>query len=304
MERSSWSTICPRPERIFEELKEKAKLAKKAFTYDRSVDRLVVNLKPLSYAAQRLFGVLQDASESVTPPRGAYLAVLHTVPGLVACYHAILYEKHGIMKNEIMALEGPGGVGKTSLGYWLVRLLGGVLVDDGRELVETVMRLVEEGRWVPVFVIDDAAAIISKYWFMVGRERKWINFFKVIEYAKDWTGLILVLSRSFTGVARRVRELVTLRGRYSRAVARGYLIDYIVWWKSGNRNPSYVDVVWPGLRMDERDWLAHLETRRSRALTELRQLLEEMGAGSGGGGGVRATEEPGDSTDGSPGGGG
>jgi len=277
---SSYPT-CPDPKKIADMLREKHRLAEKAFRIELTDRgwRMVTVMDVLVSKAHDMFGELQTIDESLPPPRNAYKAIIESVPGLLACLHKAYYEQ-GILKNEVLTIEGPGGIGKTSYVWYLTLFVGGRLVNDARSFLETFRELVYGNKWVPVLVLDDIASIISKYWFMIREERSWAHFFKMIEYAKDWAGVIIATARSFEGVARRLRELSSLRGTYTRAVLPGGLIlDYIVWKKPGHKLPYYVDILWPGLRVPEQVWGRIMRVRRSRAerlLSKLEEAIKQL----------------------------
>jgi len=243
--------------------------------YEISGNRVRMNVDCLAKEAQRRFGRLQRVDKSVPEPTTALRYVAASVPGAVAAINTYYMEKRGELNNEIMILEGPGGVGKSSFAFWLAEIYGGEVLTSEDEIVESIRRLFSENKWIPVLVLDDVAAIVSKYWFMDREEKRWSHFFKLIEYMKDISGMVLVTARSFDGVARRLRELSGLQGTMKRVVyAKSYIFDIIEWKRPGKKTVEYVDVLWPGLRMPEHHWNRIMSVRRSRALRLLDKMIE------------------------------
>jgi len=255
-------------ENVYELLKRKRELA--ARSYEVSGSRLVLRPEPVLLEAQRRFGKLQRADMAYPPGESAYRAIMESVPALLARQHLFHYRCRGEYLNEILALEGPGGIGKSTLAYYVASFLGGRIMSDEDEILSGIRELIESGTWVPILVLDDIATVISKYWFLDSADRqKWKGLFKAIEYAKDWAGVILLTARSFEGVAKRLRELATLRGEMRRLYYHGYIIDIITWYKTGKRLPLYVDVLWPGMKMPRDAWEEMNKKRRLNALKAL-----------------------------------
>ncbi len=265
---------CPEnPERLMAALLEKRRLAKKVYEFDGRQAKL--KIRELVDEYTRYFGKLQTVLEDIPPTQKAYEAILYSVPGILGCLHKNFKER-GVLKNEILSLDGMGGVGKSSFVYWLTRFIGGLFINDEKELVKTLKELIRERRWVPILVIDDIATMINKYWFMTKKERKWNYLFRVLEYAKDWTGLLIMTARTFEGNAKRFRELATLKGTMTVVVvSERYILGIITWYRPNSKTPYYVDFFWPGIQMPEDAWTTMIDERRERALYLLEKLEEE-----------------------------
>ena len=275
---------CPDPRRIVRVMEAKARAAQHYARWSPEQQRVVYDLEPVKTLAAQYFGTLQTVDESRDVPLAYKLrAVVETLPGLVACQHRHVYESKGELRNEMFALEGEGGLGKSAYAWWLARVVGGRLVTSVEELAETIREAASSGKWYPVLVLDDVAAMVSKYWVWDREEReKWKQLFKVMDYAKDWSGVVLFTARDFRGIAKRFRELVTYVGRMRRIVVNhDYIIDVIEWRREGRREVVFLDVLWPGLRIPDEEFKQILEERRRRALEAAEALL---GHGGGGGG--------------------
>jgi len=265
---------CPPLDYIVKRLEEKHMMARDVYIIEGREARF--NVEPILTEAYRLFGRLQRIDESVPPSRSAYEAIINSVPGLVACMHKHFYEEQGKLKNEMYSIEGPGGIGKTSYVWYLTRFIGGVLINDEIDVVVKLKELIENKKWVPILVFDDIASIIGKYWILFRSERKWANLFKVIEYSKDWSGVIIFTAREFSGLAKRFRELSSFRGTMRRVLAGEYIVDIIEWRKGNSKTPYYVDVLWPGLDLPNEEFTDMLEKRRERSLKMIEEIEEEM----------------------------
>ena len=268
------SLTCPRdPGKLMNGLLEKRRLAKKIYEYDGKKVRLKISELVEEYT--RYFGKLQTVLEDEPPTQKAYESILYSVPGIIGCLHK-MFKERGVLKNEIISLDGMGGIGKSSFVYWLTRFVGGLFINDDKELIYTLKRLIQNREWVPVLVIDDIATMINKYWFMTKRERKWNYLFRALEYAKDWTGLLIMTARSFEGNAKRFRELATLKGTMEAVVVSDrYLVGLITWYRPDSKIPYYVDFYWPGIKIPEDAWNTMMDERRERALYLLEQLEKE-----------------------------
>ena len=278
VEPSAWRSNCPPLLELNKMLLEKARIAIQSVIRVQNPDGsyyYTVDAEKVRALHKKLFGKFQRVDESEPPPVNVYKRIVETVPGIIACMHARYYYEAGVWKNEVMSLEGPGGAGKSSYVYWLVKLIGGMLVNDAEDLVKALEVLLGERRWVPILVLDDIGAIISKYWFLSKEERKWSKIFRLLEYAKDFTGLILMTERNFSGIAKKLRELATLNGKLVRMLAGEYIIDYIKWSPPGSHSIKYLDVLWPGLRIDNRDWAKLIEKRREIGLKLLKEFKGE-----------------------------
>jgi len=243
---------CPNNmERLVKELINKRRLAKKLYEFDGKKPRLKISELTAEYA--RYFGKFQTVLEEVPPTQKAYESILYSIPGIIACMNKRFHER-GILKNEILSLDGIGGIGKSSFVYWLTRFVGGLFINDEKELIDTLERLVRNREWGPVLVIDDIATMINKYWFLSKKERKWNYLFRVLEYAKDWAGLIIMTARTFEGNAKRFRELATLRGTMQTiAISDRYIAGIITWYKPDSKMPYFIDLYWPGIQIPH--WL-------------------------------------------------
>jgi len=271
---------CPPPQRIMALLEAKARLAKELYWYDREKRRWVLNLSRLSTAATRRFGRLQRVDLSIPPPPEAYNAMLETVPGLTACYHKFLYETQGKLENSIMSIEGEGGRGKSTLAYYLTLWLGGEFIPPTDDVVERLYRIVDAGRWVPIIVLDDIGTVFGKYWVFNPEDYQIVTpIFEALEYVRDWTGLLLMTTRSFPGIAKKLRELTSLNGVVKRIVLHGeYIVDIIVWYNVHesrvSRKPVYVDILWPGVPLPKNVFSMQIRERREKARRLLRRALE------------------------------
>ena len=277
----SVSATCPSPRRIVRIMEEKARAAQRYARWSPELQRFVYDLEPVKTLANRYFGTLQTVDESRDVPLAYKLrAVVETLPGLIACQRKYIHDAKGELRNEMLALEGEGGLGKSSYAWWLARIVGGRLVTSVEELADAVEEAAVKGKWFPVLVLDDVAAMVSKYWVWDREERdKWKHFFKVLDYAKDWAGVVLFTARDYRGLAKRFRELVTYIGRMRRLVINhDYIIDVIEWRREGRREIVYLDVLWPGLRIPSDEFQRILEERRRRALEAVEAL---RGGGSG-----------------------
>jgi hypothetical protein len=275
--RPKWKENCPSIEEAAKRLMAKAEYTSKIVMKVVNPDGtyyFTVNAEGIRALAKQVFGKFQKIDESEPPPSNVYKALIDTVPGLLACMHARYYYERSRLKNEVVSLEGPGGTGKSSYVYWLVKLIGGIMVNDQDSLIQALKVLLEKRKWVPILVLDDIGAILSKYWFLSKAERKWNKVFRLLEYAKDFTGLILMTERSFQGIAKKLRELSTLNGKIVRMVMGDYIVDYIKWGPPGSKAAKYIDVLWPGLTIDERDWANMLEKRREIGLRLLQEFEE------------------------------
>jgi len=268
---------CPPLPRILELLENKRRLAIEAYKYDQERRRFVFDVSPIVAEASRMFGKLQLVDESIEPDETAYRSILYTLPGLYACMH-MEFKRRGILKNEVFALEGAGGSGKSTIAYWLVRWLGGLMITPTDDVVKVFRDILKERLWFPIIVLDDIASVVSKYWiFDRGERAKWMAFFRALEYVRDVTGVLLMTARSFSGIAKKLREMATLVGVVKRiVVADMYIIDVIIWRKSDmprSSRPDFIDVVWPGIKIPEEEFEEQLEKRRKMALS----ILESIG---------------------------
>ena len=267
---------CPEVSDCLSLLEVKKRLALDVYKYDPTRRRYVFDIEPIVEQAEEMFKRLQYIDESLEPDEAAYRSILHTVPGLFACMH-IEFKKRGVLKNEVFALEGPGGSGKSTIAYWLVKWLGGIMITPTDDPVRVLRNILESRLWFPIIVLDDVASVISKYWIFTREERRrWIAFFRALEYIRDVTGVLLLTARSFSGIARKLREMSTLVGTMKRiVVANRYIIDIIEWRKSDMprvARPEYIDIVWPGIRIPSEEFAEQLERRRMMAL----RVLEEV----------------------------
>ena len=278
----SVSVTCPDPRRVVRILEAKARAAVRYARWSPEAQRFVYDLEPVKTLANQYFGTLQTVDESRDVPLEYKLrAVVESLPGLVACQHRFVYERKRELRNEMMALEGEGGLGKSAYAWWLARIVGGRLVTSVEGLADAIEEAASAGKWYPVLVLDDVAAMVSKYWVWDREEReKWKHLFKVMDYAKDWAGVVLFTARDYRGIAKRFRELVTYVGRMRRLVLnRDYVIDVIEWRREGRREIVYLDVLWPGLRIPDEEFQRILDERRRRALEAVKALRGGGGEG-------------------------
>ena len=271
---------CPTPEEIMKLLESKRRLSKLVYKWDPEYKRYVFDVAPIVDYANHLFnGRLQRIDESLEPDDNAYFSILSTVPGLLTCLHWHLYRR-GKLKNEILALEGPGGIGKSTIGFYLAKWLKGVFITPEDNIAHVLKLLFTMKVWRPIIVFDDAPNIVSKYWLWDREERrKALNLFKALEYARDIAGIILLTARTYSGVAKRLRDLATLVGRMERVVVAGeYIIDVIFWREAGQPQhvrPVYIDVVWPGIQIPRDEYVKQLERRRRIAVKTLEEIDED-----------------------------
>ena len=273
---------CPSLSEVISLLQAKAELAKAVYGYDQTSRRVFLRRDVLIRAASKLFNRLQRLDYSVVPDETAIESYRRSVPALLACRN-LHFRKRGKLRNEVVALYGAGGVGKSTLAYYVVDTVGGVILTPEDDYAKVLYNLFYYRRWVPVLVFDDIAAVISKYWVWGEKEErlKVIKLFKVLEYSKDIAGLLLLTARHFEGVAKRFRELATLSGRMKEVVVGDHVLLLVEWFEvnSEKRRPVYIDILFPGVDMPEDYFSEHLEKRRAKALEILSELMDNGGGG-------------------------
>ena len=207
-----------------------------------------------------------------------------------------LYQK-GYWKNVTVAIVGMGGSGKTTYsilsGYGAMRLLGysedyamdavsRLVFFSSKELVDFILHLTREKRWVPFIVVDDIGSQISKYWVFLG-QHFWSYLFSVLDQVKDWTGVLVMTARSFESIPARLRELADLVVYAHEVDFNGVVLDVFEYYRyedygSKRSKPIAVDVMPPTARMPEQMWLKMMEVRRETALRRLSMLSEFLKA--------------------------
>lgn len=277
----TYRSRCPRPSEIVTMLRFKAMVAVNAYEYDADTRRWFMRLDVVEKAAMKVLGRLQRSDYSIEPDERAVESYRRSLPALLACLHRYFYEKKGELRNEVLTVYGPGGVGKSTLAYYVVDTAGGVIITPEDDAVGIFEKLFEDRVWLPAIVLDDVAAMITKYWLWTPRDERWryIRLFRVLEYVRDITGLLLMTARSSEGVAKRLRELQSIKG-FMREVFLGdgqYVVTIIEWYdaSSNARRPRYIDILWPGVRVPDEYFKSSLEKRRRKAIELLRSIREK-----------------------------
>ena len=274
---------CPSPDEIVSLLRLKSALANSAYEYDPRTRRWYLRLDVLERAALMELGRLQRSDYSIEPDEKAIMSYRRSLPALLACLHRYFYEKKRELRNEVLTVYGPGGIGKSTLAYYVIDTAGGIILTPEDDIVGILERLFEARMWLPVIVLDDAGALVSKYWLWMPKEvrQRYIRLFDVLEYVRDITGLLLMTSRSSEGAAKRLRELQTIKG-YMREVFLGdghYVVTIIEWYDAGSnsKRPRYLDILWPGVKVPDLYFMESLEKRRRKAIELLRSIRGEDG---------------------------
>ena len=275
------NATCPKPGEIVKLLEAKAELARNAYVYDAETRSWRLRRDVLSVVAAKMFGRLQRLDYSVEPDEAAVMSYRRTVPALIACLHKHFYAR-GELRNIVMTLYGHGGVGKSTVAFYVVDTAGGIIITPEDDYASILANLFESRMWVPAIVFDDVAAMISKYWLWSSKEEriKAIRLFRVLEYVRDITGLLLLTARNFEGVAKRLRELQSLYGYMREVVLGDHLVTIIEWYDASGlqKRPKYLDIVYPGVRIPSDVFNEMLEKRRRKALELLRGSNAEEAA--------------------------
>ena len=258
--------VCPDTAMLYAALQKKRELVAQYFIASRHTRRYDILIR---YARELFDGRMQNVYLSAPPPPPHIIRrmILDSYPALMTCIHARYFCEHGYEHNFMMMIVGPGGVGKTTYVAYLSALLGGVMITSEDEILFGIMDIVHNRKWVPLLVLDDINAILSKYWYMNKEERAWSEFFKMIDYAKDLTTMMLVTARNEEGPPKRLRELTNYTG-FVRILPFGTNLLYFVEWYAGTKPsgvPVAVDLWWPGLRLPEQLWRRIKEVRRLRS---------------------------------------
>ena len=274
--------VCPTADSAYGRLKEKRIITTKVYITSGPGRRAgyKINFDMLLRLTSKTYGKIQTAELNVPPPPEPAIrkALVNSYLGLLACIHARYYCEQGLLNNEFATIVGPGGMGKSTYVWYLADMLGGILLTKEDDVLTAIWKLYVGRDWKPMIVLDDIAAIISKYWHLDRSERLWKNFFKAIEYAKDFTGVLVTTARSLDGQPKRFRELVSVIGEVKRFLVGSYIVDVIEWRRADtprHHAPDYVDVLWPGLRLPEEYWEKMMQHRRIRGeLLFLGSMLE------------------------------
>jgi hypothetical protein len=136
-----------------------------------------------------------------------------------------------------VALSGPIGSGKTTLayysGYAALRILGlpegdareiaGRLITNDYKYAAQILHQVSLGGYIPFLVIDDIAALISKYWIWAPKETRKIalNIIKVLKISREGVGLVVLLTDTMESLPKGLKESVDYEFRGEKIRRRG-----------------------------------------------------------------------------------
>lgn len=260
------NAICPDQAVLYEKLQKKRDLAARFFVPNKYTRRYSVLIE---YAHEFLEGHIQNVYLSAPPPPERIIRkiIVESYPAIMACIHARYFCEHGYEHNFAMMIVGPGGVGKTTYVTYLAAYLGGVLITSEDEILFGLMDMVRNRKWTPLLILDDINAIISKYWNLSKEERAWMDFFKMLDYAKDLSTILLTTARSEEGPPKKLRELTNYTGLV-RILPVGTNLIYFVEWYPGTKTntvPIAIDIWWPGLKLPQKLWQRIKEVRRLRS---------------------------------------
>jgi hypothetical protein len=228
---------------------------------------------------------------------------------VLACHAKLAYalREAGQLKNWVLVVEGPKGVGKTTYAF---NSLAGALVDLGfperyaleytgeaffwdlEEFAETVLELSETGGWVPFVVGDDWGMEAPKYWMMEGRREAMIKLAEALDTVKDVVGVLAITTPVFGKIASFLRELADMVGSFELVYVGGGRAVKALWHRpaevlSGRRRsvrraplPAYLEALPPHARLPDEFWRLMLERRRAARAERLRAAAEKLKEGA------------------------
>ena len=247
---------------------------------------------------ERLFGPPVPTKDMVVvPPQGAvFRAAMRT---LLASFIAERYimAKDGIYKHVTVSIVGPGGSGKTTYAVYsgggalslvgvsrAYSILKRYVFFEPYTFVIYVKKLIERRRWVPFLILDDVGTNISKYWLWL-KERHWHYLFSILDTIKDWSGVLVLTSRSFSSIPARMRELSDIVVEAKESIVHGAVVTLLKYYLYDDYieggDPHYIDVWHPYAKMPENIWNEMIEARRKHGRERLERFMKEIGLSEG-----------------------
>jgi len=225
---------------------------------------------------------------------------------VVASFAKLAYALHesGQLRNWVLAIEGPKGVGKTTYAY---NSLVGALIDLGfspreaREYVgqaffwdlvewaESVRELDETGSWVPFIVLDDVGVHGSKYWFMEDKRSALIEVSEALDTVKDVCGLLVMTTPVFGKIASFLREASEYVAAFEMVYVRDGRTVKALWHQTAEvlsskkrktvrkaPMPAFLEALPPHARLPDDFWAKMSQVRKEARAARLKAAAEKL----------------------------
>ncbi|MEM2612833.1 MAG: hypothetical protein ABIM42_05865 [candidate division WOR-3 bacterium] len=243
--------------------------------------------EPVDYSCDSVFSALNHASSA-------------SLLSLLIAERCILAHKRKLLKHLTVAVVGLKGSGKTT--YSIASAAGALMLSNLFSLSEQDIinalseliffepesfislvryQLLEKSKWVPVIILDDVGAQISKYWIHIG-EKYWSHLFSVLDHLKDWCGVLILTATSFSAIPSRLRDIVDVVIEASETDVDGYIIDEFIFYRrdkylpDARKKPMYIDVAPPTLKMPDEIWKKMRDARKKMGQKRLDKVISEL----------------------------
>lgn len=215
-----------------------------------------------------------------------------TLLSLMIAERALLAKK-GMLKHASIAIVGLGGSGKTTYAVSSIvgasRILNISNIDkfiffEPIDFIDFVKERLETKTWVPAVILDDVGAQISKYWVWLG-QKWWAHLFSLLDHVKDWCGVLIITSGSFSIIPSGLRDKIDLVIEANEVTYGRYIMNVFTWYRRDKYNmktkniPVYIDVMPPTMLMPKKMWMEMIEARRTigiHRIDEIKKRIEEM----------------------------
>ena len=201
--------------------------------------------------------------------------------------------------HTVVSIVGPGGTAKSTFAFlasvaalemvgmdrdeamrtvreWFIRSL--------REMVSKTKRLIEEGGYTPVIILDDFSAFVPKYWLHM-KMYAVAKLFSLLDLMKDYTSITLVTGRAFESIAKRLREISQIVVKMEKVALRPGLHVILATYHAVDtdtarplKKPYALDVLPVTIKMPAEIWNEMMRDRREYAkkvIGELEAAIEE-----------------------------